>query len=54
MVTYADSTYIDITDDGENNPGQIKGVVFVFERSGSGWANSTETAKLTFGKWWLS
>ncbi|HHT9108269.1 MAG TPA: FG-GAP repeat protein [Candidatus Wunengus sp. YC64] len=48
VVTYADSTYMDITDDGENNPEQIKGVVFVFERSGSGWANSTETVKLTF------
>ncbi|MEK7461352.1 MAG: FG-GAP repeat protein, partial [Patescibacteria group bacterium] len=48
VVTYADSTYLDITDDGEDNPENIKGAVFVFERSGSGWANSTETAKLTF------
>ena len=48
VVTYADSTYMDITDDGEDNPENIKGAVFVFERSSSGWANSTETAKLTF------
>ena len=48
VVTYAQSAYIDITDDGKDNPEYIRGFVFVFERSGSGWADSTEAAKLTF------